>query len=109
MVAIRGLAMMNKDTPSRYRLLERIGAGGTVEVWTQLSQASGGRRLRARARGRALGVEPLRDSPYEQESPGGSGRALAPVTLASATGTQLLSFQVSRQPLDQPVATYYFF
>jgi hypothetical protein len=31
------------------------------------------------------------------------------VTLASATGTQLLSFQVARQPLDQPVATYYFF
>ena len=56
----------------------------------------------------ALGVEPLRDSPYEQD-PKGFRRARAPVTLASATGTQLLSFQVSRQPLDQPVATYYFF
>jgi hypothetical protein len=57
MVAIRGLAMMNKDTPSRYQLLERIGAGGVGEVWTQLRQAvRAGRRAGEELDGPASGV-----------------------------------------------------
>jgi hypothetical protein len=73
MVAIRGLAMMNKDTPSRYRLLERIGAGGMVEVWTQLSPASGGRRLRARARGRGAWRRAAAGQPVRTGISRGSG------------------------------------